>query len=270
MIGWVILALVLIGLTAAVYSVFMERFWLDVKRVEIHLPKLSPGFHGFTIALFSDTHLGFFYSANHLDKVVRLISAQQPDLICFAGDLVESKKSIKKLKSVIPILCKLKSPYGKYAILGNHDVLAGSGEVSRVWEKGGFQVLVNQVERIQKDGTPLFLIGLDDVRGGNPQLERIMDQASGKNACILLVHEPDFADQACQYPIDLQLSGHSHGGQVCLPWGKPILTTKLGRKYPAGLYRVQSLFVYTSKGIGTTKLPIRFCCRPEITLITLR
>lgn len=270
MMGWIILTLVLLGLATAVYSVFIERFWLDVKKVEIHLPNLPPGFRGFTIALFSDTHLGFFYSARHLNKVVELISAQQADLICFAGDLVESKKSLRSLKSVIPVLSRLKGSFGKYAILGNHDVLAGADEVASGLKKCGFQVLVNQLQVIEKEGQQLLLMGLDDVRYGDPDLDRMIHQVSGQNTYILLVHEPDFADRTRHYPIDLQLSGHSHGGQVCLPFGKPILTTKLGKKYPSGLYRVQSLWVYTSKGIGTTKLPIRFLCRPEITLITLR
>src|SRR5262249_34591136 len=116
----------------------------------------------------------------------------------------------------------------------------------------------------------LWLAGVDDVIEGKPDMDRTLRGIPGNEAVILLAHEPDFADQVVQYPVDLQLSGHSHGGQVRIPLiGAPYLP-ELGRKYPWGLRRIGRLTLYTNVGIGTIRVPFRWNCPPEITLITLR
>jgi predicted MPP superfamily phosphohydrolase len=116
----------------------------------------------------------------------------------------------------------------------------------------------------------LWLAGIDDVLRGRPDLGAAIGKIPANEATILLAHEPDFADEASLLPIDLQLSGHSHGGQIWIPGiGAPWLPP-LSRKYPRGLYQIGKLTLYTNIGIGTIRAPIRINCPPEITLITLR
>jgi len=130
--------------------------------------------------------------------------------------------------------------------------------------------LQNRAVRLERDGARIWLAGVDDISKGNPNLPRTLSGIPPGETTILLAHEPDFADQAARYPIDLQLSGHSHGGQVWIPGiGAPWLPT-LARKYPRGLYRIEQLILYTNIGIGTIRAPIRINCPPEVTLITLR
>jgi hypothetical protein len=130
-------------------------------------------------------------------------------------------------------------------------------------------VLRNGKYGIEKDGQRLWVAGIDDVLQGQADLHRSMAGIPEADATILLAHEPDFADYAAKFPLDLQLSGHSHGGQVRLPGIGPIILPTLGQKYHSGLNRVGRLQVYTSRGVGVINLPVRLNCPPEVTLITL-
>jgi len=130
--------------------------------------------------------------------------------------------------------------------------------------------LTNTVFTMTREGEHLHLCGVDDVMEGDVRLEDVIAQLQDQSAAILLAHEPDFADTSAPTGrFDLQLSGHSHGGQVVLPMiGQPVLP-ELGRKYPSGLYKVGDMFQYTSRGIGMARLPIRINCPPEITIFVL-
>jgi len=257
------------GVLGGIYSSAIERFWLDVCSVPVPLKQLPRAFSGFRIALLSDIHLGFFYGPKDLSVIVEVINGLGPDVICIAGDSLESNTSLGVLDQAVPILSRLKAPFGKFAVLGNHDCKAGVKGVIRGFERGGFFVLRNDHAVLKKDNDRLFLIGLDDVLEGKADLQRAIEGIPETECKILLVHEPDFADYTSRFPVDLQLSGHSHGGQVRFPFLGPLVTTRLGRKYPSGLRRVGKLMLYTNRGLGTTLLPLRFLCRPEITIITL-
>jgi predicted MPP superfamily phosphohydrolase len=130
--------------------------------------------------------------------------------------------------------------------------------------------LTNRVSTLDRDGEHLHLCGVDDVWDGDARLDDVIAQLHSDGAAILLAHEPDFADtSAATGRFDLQLSGHSHGGQIVLPiLGAPRLPY-LGRKYPSGLYKVHQMFQYTNRGVGMARLPIRINCPPEITLFIL-
>lgn len=256
-------------LASGFYSSAIERYWLDVCRVRISLSRLPRSFSGFRIALLSDIHLGFFYAPKDFSTVVDRINALNPDVICFAGDFLDSYTSLGVLKPTIPILSRLKASFGKFAVLGNHDYRVGVEHVIQGLESGGFRVLKNDHTVLKKGNGRLFLIGLDDILEGTPNLEEAMEGIPETACSILLVHEPDSADYISKFPIELQLSGHSHGGQVCFPFIGPLLSSRLGKKYPSGLHKVDQLMLYTNRGLGTTILPIRFLCRPEITMITL-
>jgi predicted MPP superfamily phosphohydrolase len=158
----------------------------------------------------------------------------------------------------------------KYAILGNHDADANPKMISGALRDQGIPVLRNQSVPLERGANRLWLAGLDDRLKGKPDLDATLRNIPTSECTVLLVHEPDFADHASFAAIDLQLSGHSHGGQIWIPGiGAPWLPP-LGRRYPRGLYRIDNLTLYTNIGIGTIRAPIRINCPPEITLITLR
>lgn len=263
--------LVGLGVAAGVYSYGWERHWIETTEVTITLPKLPDAFRGTKLVHFSDLHLGHFSEPKDVQHVVDLIMSKKPDMICFTGDLVD--ESTRYLSAVLPILGQLEATLGKYAVLGNHDYRARQQQVIRdTLSSAGFEVLDNRHVRVDRQGSSLHMAGVDDVLFGVPDLARALGDIPTDEAVILLAHEPDFADETAAYPVGLQLSGHSHGGQVRLPLIGAILTPKLSQKYVQGLYKVKdtSLQVYTSRGLGTTILPIRLFCRPEVTVITLR
>lgn len=259
----------------ATYSSFIERNWVEIKEIELRSPRIPSSFQGVRIVQFSDVHFGHYLDLDQLQEIVQQINSTKPDLICFTGDLIDQEFTRAEANKVATIFQQLKAPLGKVAILGNHDYWGNSQLVEECFQQAGFQLLKNHTINISKGNESIYITGLDDVMEGYPDIKKVMKQIShdSKSYHILLVHEPDYADFASNYPIDLQLSGHSHGGQVNLPFLGPIITPPISRRYPRGLYENihnKSLTLYTNRGIGTTILPIRFFCRPEITVFTLR
>jgi uncharacterized protein len=137
------------------------------------------------------------------------------------------------------------------------------------FSNSNIQVLKNQILTLDRKGSLLNIAGLGDAWSGEDDLGQILQQLPGIGASILLAHEPDVADRTAETKkFDLQLSGHSHGGQVSLPFMK-LVTPPMGHKYPIGQYQIGDLIQYTSRGVGTSGIRARFNCRPEITVITL-
>ena len=164
-------------------------------------------------------------------------------------------------------LARLSAPRGVYAILGNHDYWTDAEEVTRLLEQNGITVLINDACPLADN---LWVVGVDDVWSGEVDLDKAMAGVPRTATTILLAHEPDFADQAQGRGFAVQLSGHSHGGQVRVPFtSRPVLPF-LAWKYYAGLRTVGDLLVYTSRGMGTMQPPFIFNCRPEVTLLRLQ
>ena len=267
------------GATALGLDGFIESYRPDVVKLEISLARLPESFDGFTIAQLSDFHYEDYFSAVPIRKAVQIVNGLKPDLIVLTGDFVTvplfggRAAKIRAANSAVPcaeILCGLQAPMGKFAVLGNHDVQAGSARITGMLADQQIPILRNQAVPLERDTDRLWLIGVDDALRGEPDLGAAIRHIPDNHGRILLAHEPDFADESSLLPIDLQLSGHSHGGQIWIPGiGAPWLPP-LSRKYPRGLYQVGNLTLYTNIGIGTVRAPIRINCPPEITLITLR
>ncbi|TDF92182.1 metallophosphoesterase [Paenibacillus piri] len=253
------------------YARFVEPGWLQINPVELALKRLPAAFDGMRIVQFSDVHLGFHYSVPHLAKLVTKIQSLQPDLICFTGDLYDS--AINESGPVAQELSRLKAPFGKAAVLGNHDYLARKPEqIAGLLSGSGFTVLTNRSAPLERGRSRIWISGVDDMWEGKPDLAKALQGVPAGDFHLLLSHCPDFADTALQHPVDLQLSGHSHGGQVRLPFYGHIIAARYAQKYVNGLYSLGGgkLLVYTNRGIGVSVLPVRFWCRPEITVFTLR
>jgi len=252
----------------------------EVTDVEIFLSRLPEAFDGFTIAQLSDFHYEDHFSVNPISKAVDVVNGLHPDLIVLTGDFVTvplftyhtapARRAAAHAAPCAQALQQLHGPAGVFAILGNHDAGSDAGRIVEALESHRISVLLNRAIPIERGTARIWLSGIDDVLEGRPSLGRILNSIPQSETNILLAHEPDFADEISRTTVDLQLSGHSHGGQVWIPGvGAPWLP-QLGRKYPRGIYKIRNLVLYTNIGIGTIRMPIRLNCPPEITLITLR
>ena len=250
------------------YATQFENEWLVVEQVQVPLQNLKPALEGFKIVHMSDIHLHPHTQIDFVRQAVERANSLNPDLTVLTGDYVlESAESIFELA---PVLAGLKARHGLFTILGNHDLWTNRKIVVFGLKEAGIPILNNRGVSLNIGGELLYLAGLDDIWSGQPDIQAALDQAPPNAPIILLAHEPDFADTtSLDGRIALQLSGHSHGGQIRLPRiGAPILPP-LGRKYDQGLYKINDMWLYTTRGVGLGRIPIRINCLPEITEITL-
>lgn len=246
----------------------IEPRWLVVERVSVPLKRLPPELDGLQIAQLSDLHLGPDVKVEAIAEAVARTMSLQADLIVLTGDYVTRRASYAP--GLVEPLSRLNAPLGVYATLGNHDHWAGAEKVASHLSRAGITVMKNLAQPIARDGAALWLLGLDDVWFGTGHLPTALAGVPQDACKIVLIHEPDFADRSARYGIDLQLSGHSHGGQVRIPGIGPLILPDWGRKYPMGLQRAGETWIYTTRGVGLVSPAIRFNCPPEITLLTLR
>jgi uncharacterized protein len=269
--------LTLAGLT--VYSTEIARHNLVLEHRDLHIARLPDAFHGFRIAQLSDIHLEEFTEDIFLEYAVHRINQLKPDLVVLTGDYISEGPrpysfAFQAAARCGAILGKLQCPL-RYAILGNHDVTVSSERVIEALSSNGITPLVDQYVPIERDGQRLWLSGLHDTYASTPDLDAAVP-AQLDGPLILLCHEPDYADIILRHPragrADLILSGHTHGGQVRLPFLPPLALPPLGKKYVEGLFHFPDTRtqLYVNRGLGTVGLPIRFDCPPEITALTLK
>jgi len=248
-------------------------------RQEIPLRRLPRGFDGLTIVQLSDFHYDPYFSAIPIAAAVRMANELKPDLVVLTGDFVSApisqrvalaRRAAWHAEPCAEILGGLNAPYGVWAVLGNHDVFSDASQIEAALRRSGIRVLRNGAVPIERDGQRLWLAGVGDVLVGDDDLDQALHGVSSADAVVLLAHEPDFADTTARYPVDLQLSGHSHGGQIRFPFVGAVYLPRMGRKYPRGLRQIDQLTLYTNTGLGTLFIPVRWNCPPELTLITLR
>jgi predicted MPP superfamily phosphohydrolase len=239
-----------------------------ITHLSLPVPHLPPVFEGYRVAHLSDLHLGTASIQRYLPAVIQAVNREHPDLIAITGDFVNSRcADLSRGKN---ILSGLRAPDGVWASWGNHDYRVGIEVVEALAQQAGITVLRNAHHAITRGTDRLVVAGLDDVIRGIPNLNQTLENAPGGSPVILMVHEPDFARiAAADSRIILQLSGHTHGGQVRLPRiGAPLLPI-FGCLYPAGAYRVGNLALYVTCGVGTSRFVIRLNCRPEIVIVSL-
>lgn len=256
------------------WGYFIEPALPQVEQVRLRLPRLTPAFSGLRIAQISDIHMGGWMNAERLAYVVELAKQQTPDLLLLTGDFLIGHEfnsaSEEYLQEIINALSPLTSTVPSFGVLGNHDYWTDAHAVREMLSACGVKELTNSVFTISHGSETLHLCGVDDIWEGEVRLDEVLDQLKDSSAAILLAHEPDFADvSAATNRFDLQVSGHSHGGQIVFPFIGPPILPYLGQKYPSGLYQVGNMLQYTNRGVGMARLPIRFNCPPEITIFQL-
>ncbi|MBI3946422.1 MAG: metallophosphoesterase [Armatimonadetes bacterium] len=251
---------------AAAYAVGWERWWLEVTRRDVPLPCLSEPLRGLTIAHLSDLHCGPLAPVRFIRLAVDRTNALGADIVAVTGDLVEERPS--QVAPVVRELSRLRAPLGVWAVLGNHDLTAGERLCRELLADAGIGLLRNEARLLADGPAPLWIAGVrDNSRYALDDLESALASVPPAARVILLAHSPDIAPEAAERGVDLVLSGHTHGGQVCLPFYGPVLTkSRYGRRFARGLTRVGRTWVYTHRGLGTVRLPARFLARPEIAL----
>lgn len=276
-IGMISLILFILPITIYVYAFHFETKALSVTWNDIDNPNIPKGFHGVKIVQFSDTHFGPNFPHKQQQILVNKINQLNPDIVVFTGDLIDKfGEYVAEKKYSQTILSQIHAPLGKYAVFGNHDRGGGGSYLYKEYmEKAGFTVLNNETKKIKAANDEYITIsGLDDFLLGKPKIHPTLKELRVEDFNLLLVHEPDVVDQILEYPVDLQISGHSHGGQVQIPFIGPIITTSLANKYVEGLYSLEGkrkpLQLYVNRGMGTTRMPVRFLSKPELSVFSLK
>ena len=241
---------------------------ITVEKMEVSLPLLPIGWEGWTVVALSDFHLYPFTEVSFLKRAFGVARQLKADVVVLLGDFVDS--TVDAIDELVPALGDLDARLGVFAVLGNHDHLRGRERVLGGLSRGGVEVLDNRgIELSGPGGSGVWFGGMDS-QAGAPDL---IGAARGRRVgmcSVLLSHEPDIADEvSAGGGFHLQLSGHSHGGQVNVPWLVQGVLPRWGRKYAFGSYRVGDLLLHTNRGLGVTGVPFRYRSAPEISQITL-
>ena len=263
-------AAALIGAGGLLYAREVEPRRLEVVRPELTLPRLAAAFDGYRIVQIGDLHLDDWSKPERLDRIAKMVNEERPDLVVVTGDFASYSARRLDTGSLVGALRRLSAPDGVLAILGNHDYLTDVKLIRRCIREAGLTELINEVVTLERGGSELHVAGIDDVMEGRSRLDLVLGELPEEGAAVLLAHEPDFADVAAATGrFDLQLSGHSHGGQVRVPLLGRAVLPPFSQRYTRGLHRVGGMLVYTNRGLGTVHARLRFGCRPEITALTL-
>ena len=260
----------LAGMSVLFYAYKVAPENIDVTGVSLTLPRLASSFDGYRIVQISDIHMDDWMTFERLKDIMKLVNEQGADLIAITGDFVTYSAKFND-EELVGALSTLRAPDGVIAVLGNHDHEVDRALMRRLIRKSGVLEVGNGFRTLRRGDDTLHVAGVDDLFARRARLHEVLKKLPGEGATILLAHEPDFADvSAPTGRFDLQLSGHSHGGQVRLPFiGAPYLPP-YGRRYPCGLYELDGMLLYTNRGLGMLPPHVRFLCRPEITVFTLR
>jgi len=256
------------GMATVSYASLVEPQNLVLERRTIRLPHLSPALDGFRMVVMSDHHLFPFTPKKLLEQAAEQANALRPDLVLLAGDYVSG--DVESIRELAPTLGRLNAKYGVFAVLGNCDRALGSNLICAQFATQSIEVLINRGLHTGPSAGRLFLAGLDSICKGVPDPIRAFAAYRKGDVAIALVHEPDYFPTMVRLtPVDVQLSGHSHGGQVRIPALGPLILPDWGQIYHTGLYELDGRVVYTGRGLGLVGLPLRFNCPPELTEITL-
>jgi predicted MPP superfamily phosphohydrolase len=244
-----------------------EARGLKVTEENVLLPGLPMAFQGLRVVLIADIHHGAFFPRSYVRQVVALTNSLHPDLILLLGDYAYRDR--RYIPAVMEELGGLRPKLGTYAVQGNHDVRMGRELTSLSLEKNGLKELTNTGVMIKRGDQAIFIAGIDDLQTGRPNLKRALEGCPEKGFAILMSHNPDVIEGIRDPRIHLVVSGHTHGGQICLPLiGSPVVPSDYGQKYRAGLVQGPLVKGYVTCGAGAIFPPIRIGCPPEISCLT--
>ena len=253
------------------------RWGRERHRVELTRPEITASLgmaapESIRVALLSDFHFDPLREADHIRRCVDLANAERPDLVLLLGDFITRDASVTQ--ELAALLGELSAPGGVFGVLGNHDYWSAPDEVTAAIEDAGIQMLRNELANVSigSGGQQLLVAGLESIWGGKPE-PSILDNVPDGAQVLLAHHEPDAIDQLSperRAKVALQVSGHTHGGQICAPGGRPICRAAWGRRYTKGHYHLDDTQLYVTRGVGTISFHARHFCRPEVTMLEIR
>lgn len=251
------------------YARFVHPYRLRIGQEVIQLPRQHARLNGLTIAFVTDTHIGPHFSASDLAPVVDHLRELEPDILLLGGDYIcESPRFMEDASKAVGEMVKT-ARFGAWGVLGNHDMANSRERIIGPLQLVGVRVLENDAACVSTDRGEIWIAGVADAMLAKPDLDRTFSGIPPDAATILLWHEPDLAEHAARYAPMLQLSGHTHGGQVRIPGIGAIALPKLGRNYVSGRYLVGDMPLYVSNGVGMYRPPVRLNCPPELTVLRL-
>ena len=270
----IIIIIILLSITFYLYTTYISSKIIDVKEERIINEKLPTNFNGLKIIQISDIHYGSTIFIKDIKKLVELVNERTPDLVVFTGDLINKdyKLNSKEQEKLITELKKIKTTIGKYAIMGEED----SSEFNTIMNQSNFTILNNSYDLIYKDNnTPILLIGLNNSKKNediDSAYEYFNQPTHNSNIyTITLLHKPDTVDEILEkYPTtDLFLAGHSHNGQINIPYIGGLIKKEGSQQYINEFYQINESKLYISSGIGTNVNGFRLFCRPSINFFRL-
>lgn len=251
-----------------IWSFFVEPKMLTVKTFTLQDDDLK----GLRIVFVGDLHIKH-NQEKRLVEVIEKINVQNPDLILFTGDFAagHERKTSLEFETYANDLKKLHAKYGIYTVMGNHDYWAGYDDTKNMLENSGIKILENSnIPLVLENGKKIYIAGVEDLQTGNPNIYLTLD-GTGDNPTLLLTHSPDVFVDVPKGNVKLTLAGHVHGGQIRLPLvGAIIIPSKYGNRFSQGLIEENGRKMIVTKGIGTSILPVRFNCKPEIVVINFK
>jgi predicted MPP superfamily phosphohydrolase len=257
------------GLVVCGYGCTLRRWFFLTRHIEIPVRGLAPELDGYTIAQLSDLHIGAFTPLWWAQRWARAANAAEADLVVVTGDMVTSGVAFHE--DIAELVGSLRAKDGVYVIMGNHDYFGEGEPLVSLLRGRGAHVLRNQGVVLEREGARLFLAGMDDTWTKRANLDASLADRPEGVPTVLLAHDPDRFPHAVKKNVEVVLSGHTHGGQIAMPFlARYINASKLAHKFHVGLYKDGDSTLYVHPGLGTTGPPMRLGAAPVIALIKLR
>ncbi len=262
--NWLRTALYGTPLSGFSYGGLVEKNVLSVNRVDMPVALERSGLHGLKVGLMSDFHHDDFGNETLIRRAVSVLNKENVDVVLLAGDYISDQTVA--MESLCGVLSELRPKLGSFGVLGNHDGWHFDESIPRLLEHAGVRLLINDSVEFDE----FAVAGLDSYWAGHPDMVRALRSVPSEKPVLLGWHEPDPFDYYAENNVALQVSGHTHGGQICAPVYGPVLLPRYGKNYPFGHYQKHNRSLYVTRGMGTLDIPARFLCAPELAILTMR
>jgi predicted MPP superfamily phosphohydrolase len=257
------------GLLVALWGVYVRRRWVLLRQIELAMPGLPPEFDGYRVAQLSDLHIGGLTPRKWGEAWARLSNGAEPDLVVVTGDLVSS--GVDFHDDIAAVIGSLRAEDGVFVSMGNHDYFGDGEPLIGLLRAQGATVLRNEGATVKRGDASLFVAGIDDTWTRRADVGRALSGRAPGAFTLVLAHDPALFLDAVREGANLVLSGHTHGGQIALPFFPHLLSlARLTHRFYLGLYREGDAVLYVHPGLGTTGPPIRIGVAPEVAILTLR